>query len=130
MRIHEFLQTMNKMGGRQFHTLKTNTTHEHFLKVVSTRYVDMPAGSGISVGAYDYTVNSHQYRDSRKLAAARFSYDLSPMAVTIRQETVPLYRFVTSTCAIVGGFFTTLGLVDSFLYNGLSMFGRKGGKGH
>ncbi len=43
---------------------------------------------------------------------AKFSYDLSPMAVAVRTTGKRWYDFVTSICAIVGGTFTTVGLVD------------------
>jgi hypothetical protein len=44
---------------------------------------------------------------------AKFSYDLSPMAVAVRTTGKRWYDFVTSICAIVGGTFTTVGLVDA-----------------
>ena len=44
---------------------------------------------------------------------AKFSYDLSPMAVAVRTTGKRWYDFVTSICAIVGGTFTTVGLIDA-----------------
>lgn len=46
---------------------------------------------------------------------ARFSYDLSPMSVTIIRKGKRFYEFITSMCALVGGTFTVVGLISSFL---------------
>ena len=47
---------------------------------------------------------------------ARFSYDLSPMSVTVKKDGRQWYDYLTSICAIIGGTFTTLGLIDAALY--------------
>lgn len=49
--------------------------------------------------------------------AVRWSYDLSPLAVTLTEVRQPLYRWLVSICAIVGGAFTVLGLLDSALHS-------------
>jgi hypothetical protein len=54
---------------------------------------------------------------------AKFSYDLSPMAVLVSSKGRRWYDFVTSVCAIIGGTFTVVGLVDAVLYKII-----KGGK--
>jgi hypothetical protein len=46
---------------------------------------------------------------------ARFSYDLSPMAVLVKKKGKHWYEFVTSMCALIGGTFTVVGLVSSTL---------------
>jgi hypothetical protein len=45
----------------------------------------------------------------------RFSYDLSPMAVVIKKKGKRWYEFITSICALIGGTFTVVGLLSSFL---------------
>jgi len=47
---------------------------------------------------------------------ARFSYDLSPMSVIVEREGRKWYDYLTSLFAIIGGTFTTLGLIDSMFY--------------
>lgn len=54
---------------------------------------------------------------------AKFSYDLSPMAVLVSSKGRRWYDFVTSVCAIIGGTFTVVGLIDAILYKII-----KGGK--
>jgi len=46
---------------------------------------------------------------------ARFTYDLSPMAVVIQRKGKQWYEFVTSICALIGGTFTVMGLLSGFL---------------
>lgn len=46
---------------------------------------------------------------------ARFSYDLSAMSVVLTRKGKPLYEFITSVCAIIGGTFTVMGLVAGIL---------------
>lgn len=55
-----------------------------------------------------------QYQDT-EVPQARFSYDLSPMSVTIIRKGKRFYEFVTSMCALIGGTFTVVGLVSAFL---------------
>lgn len=47
---------------------------------------------------------------------AKFSYDLSPMAVLVSGKGRRWYDFLTSVCAIIGGTFTVVGLVDALIY--------------
>lgn len=59
---------------------------------------------------------SVSYTES-EVPEARFSYDISPMAVTVsRTSRKSWYDFLTNLFAIVGGTFTTLGLIDGILY--------------
>ena len=44
----------------------------------------------------------------KHMTQARFTYDLSPMSIVIEEKTVPLYHFLTSVCAIIGGYETPL----------------------
>jgi Endoplasmic reticulum vesicle transporter len=46
---------------------------------------------------------------------ARFSYDISPMAVLVKKKGKHWFEFVTSMCALIGGTFTVLGLLSNFL---------------
>ena len=97
-------------------------THEHYIKVVSTEY---HASGYDTINAYKYSVNSHQYRDDNQIASAKFTYDLSPMSVILSERRIPLYHFLTSVCAIIGGVFTVVGLLDSVMYMGINTLAKK-----
>jgi hypothetical protein len=42
------------------------------------------------------------YYDPENVPEARFSYDLSPMAVVVQKEGRKWYDYLTSLCAIIG----------------------------
>ena len=48
--------------------------------------------------------------------AVDFKYDLSPISIIASQKSMPTYHFLTSTCAIIGGVFTVIGLVESVIH--------------
>ncbi len=108
------------MNGMDFVTDKFHTAAHHYINVVSTHF----AGD---VMKYQ-VLSEHQtvsYEED-EVPEARFSYDISPMSVTVnRRGRKTWYEFVTSAFAIVGGTFTTLGLIDGALYKVM-----KGGKVH
>ena len=53
--------------------------------------------------------------NSDEIPEARFSYDISPMAIDILKKGKRWYEFVTSICALIGGTFTVVGLLSGFL---------------
>ncbi len=50
-----------------------------------------------------------------EIPEARFTYDISAMSVVVSQKGKRWYEFVTSMCALIGGTFTVVGLLSSFL---------------
>ena len=55
-----------------------------------------------------------QYTEE-EVPQAVFSYDLSPIAISLSLKGTRWYEFITSICAIIGGTFTVVGLISSFL---------------
>jgi hypothetical protein len=53
-------------------------------------------------------------------------YEFNPFMVEKVEKIVPFSHFLTQVCAIIGGVFTTAGLVDDFIYGGLNRFSSKG----
>lgn len=43
-------------------------------------------------------------------------YELSPFMIEASRDRMPILHFVTKLCAIVGGVFTVLGVLDSILF--------------
>merc|ERR1719174_407008 len=103
----------DQLSGLTFISSEANTTHEHYLKVVSNEL----RTKSETVQTYQYSVNSHFYQHPDHISEARFTYDLSPMSIVVEEKTVPLYHFLTSVCAIIGGVFTVIGFGDSILYH-------------
>ena len=57
--------------------------------------------------------------------AIEFKYDLSPISIVVQQERMPLYRFITSSCAIIGGVFTVIGLFENVIHTTTSALNKK-----
>jgi thiol-disulfide isomerase/thioredoxin len=119
----------NPMDDKLYVTSKFHQAFHHYIKVVST-HLNMGSSSSSSSqssGASNNDVNSivvYQmleqsqivFYDEVNVPEARFSYDMSPMSVVVQKEGRKWYDYLTSLCAIIGGTFTTLGLIDATLY--------------
>ncbi|XP_066471986.1 endoplasmic reticulum-Golgi intermediate compartment protein 1 isoform X2 [Tiliqua scincoides] len=92
-------------------------SHDYILKIVPTVYEDM---SGKQRYSYQYTVANKEYvaysHTGRIIPAIWFRYDLSPITVKYTERRQPLYRFITTICAIIGGTFTVAGILDSCIF--------------
>merc|ERR1712127_364159 len=101
-------------------TSKFHQAFHHYIKVVST-HLNMGSGSEMddvnSITVYQMLEQSQiVFYDEVNVLEARFSYDMSPMSVVVQKEGRKWYDYLTSLCAIIGGSFTTLGLIDASLY--------------
>lgn len=111
----------NPMDAKVYATSKFHQAFHHYIKVVST-HLNMGSSSSTaddinSITVYQMLEQSQiVYYDEANVPEARFSYDMSPMSVVVQKEGRKWYDYMTSLCAIIGGTFTTLGLIDATLY--------------
>jgi len=56
-------------------------------------------------------------KDKRHGPGVHFAYDFSPVGVVRREKSTGFFQFFTSSCAIIGGVFTTSGLLVGFIQN-------------
>jgi len=113
--IPEELQQFTPLDNKMYTTKEFHQAYHHYIKVVSTH---LNFGSSKNFPPlYQFLEQSQivQY-DVVNVPEARFSYDLSPMSVKVEKEGRKWYDYMTSLCAIIGGTFTTLGLIDATLY--------------
>uniref|UniRef100_A0A9J2NZB9 Endoplasmic reticulum vesicle transporter C-terminal domain-containing protein n=1 Tax=Ascaris lumbricoides TaxID=6252 RepID=A0A9J2NZB9_ASCLU len=99
-------------------------THEYILKatllqlVVPSVYEDI---AGRTKYSYQYTYAHKEYiayhHSGRIIPAVWFKYELQPITVKYTERRQPLYAFITSVCAVVGGTFTVAGIIDSSLFS-------------
>ena len=104
---------MSAMDGKIFHSTHANTSHEHYVKVLSADYrlVDFE-----QVQAYQYSALSNAFVDAKhgiEGPHVKFAWDLSPLTVLVVEQEVPFFEFVTSLFGLVGGTFTVVGLVHA-----------------
>ena len=90
-------------------------THHHYTKVVKTKFILMdripPSLRGHEL--FQYTASSHQYEDHTHVPSVKVSFDFSPMTLYFKEHGTPMYKFLTSVCAIVGGAITVFSMVNS-----------------
>lgn len=60
-----------------------------------------------------YTIYNHQ---NTVLPGVFFVYDLSPFMIEVQRECMPIWRLFTKLCAIVGGIFTLMGVLDNIVF--------------
>jgi protein disulfide-isomerase-like protein len=109
-------QQFSPMDGKLYLTSDFHQAYHHYIKVVST-HLSMGSSDANAMVAYQFLEQSQVvYYDTSNVPEARFSYDLSPMSVVVQKEGRKWYDYLTSLCAIIGGTFTTLGLIDATLY--------------
>jgi len=109
-------QQFKPMDGKMYRTTSFHQAYHHYIKVVST-HLNMGTSHANSMVAYQFLEQSQiVFYDAENVPEARFSYDLSPMSVVVQKEGRKWYDYLTSLCAIIGGTFTTLGLIDATLY--------------
>ena len=86
--------------------------YEHFIKVIPTTFALDSGGGELLL----YQANNRINRRNGEAPALTFSVDISPMRVEVREVHPSLTEFVTHLCAVLGGVFTTMGLIDGFFF--------------
>jgi len=108
--------TSHRLESIPFVSDAVGHAHVHYLKVV-TKVIRHYSARVADTLVYKYTVHSNKYSAPEGTPpSVAFQYDLSPISILAQQQRMPAYRFVTSTCAIIGGVFTVIGIIESVLH--------------
>jgi thiol-disulfide isomerase/thioredoxin len=114
--VPEEHRQFNPMDEAFYLTKDFHQAYHHYIKVVST-HLNVGSSSANQMLTYQFLEQSQiVYYEVNNVPEARFSYDLSPMSVVVEKKGRKWYDYLTSLCAIIGGTFTTLGLIDAVLY--------------
>lgn len=107
---------VNPLAG-QSKTIETRraqteyVSYEYFIKIVPTL---IEAADGVVHQSYQFVANSNEIVGRYRLSTVYFRYDLSPITVKFAQrKSSTVAHFLVQVCAIVGGVFTVLGLINS-----------------
>ena len=115
--------SFNSLAGRERLDSSGLESHEYVMKIVPTTYEDL---GGSKLIAYQYTYAYRSYisfgHGGRVVPALWFRYDLNPITVKYHETRPPIYHFLTTVCAIVGGTFTVAGIIDSCIFTTLEIF--------
>eukprot|EP00455_Lapot_gusevi_P008111 TRINITY_DN1349_c0_g4_i1.p1 TRINITY_DN1349_c0_g4~~TRINITY_DN1349_c0_g4_i1.p1 ORF type:complete len:333 (-),score=95.04 TRINITY_DN1349_c0_g4_i1:121-1119(-) len=98
------------------------TTYEYYIKVVPTMYEKL---DGSLFNAYQFTVNTNSITGQYQLPAVYFRWDMSPITVKFQQTRMAFAHFLVQICAIIGGVFTVLGVVNSFVHSSIERLMKK-----
>jgi len=102
---------MKPLNGRTFVAEKMHSAPHHYLKVVSVNFGDVMAFWKNPF--YELTSqNRIAVYDTESTPQAKFSFDLSPLAITVGQKSEHWYDFLTGLLGILGGTFTVIRLMD------------------
>jgi len=117
--------TSHRLDGLPFISAESGHSHVHYLKVV-TKVIKHQSSRVHDTLAYKYTVHSNRYEEPNNgEPLIEFKYDLSPISIVVQQERVPAYKFITSSCAIIGGVFTVIGLLENVVHHTASALSKK-----
>ena len=117
---------LHRLRATYFASPAAHAAHEHYLSVVSSAF---RFSTGHVVEAFRYSAVSHVFEDPALGASARWRYELSPLAVTTAEVRQPLYTYLTSLCAILGGVFTVISFLDTGVHALHASVGFKGALG-
>lgn len=95
---------------------KSPISYEYYIKIVPTSYQKR---SGQVTHNYQFVSNSNQLAGRYRVPAVYFRYDLSPIVVQLTETNKLLSHFLVQVCAIVGGVFTVLGVVNSVIHSSI-----------
>lgn len=107
--LHHSTMDDNVYVNSEFHQ-----AFHHYIKVVPTHYeVDGTYMGKNSIVGYQMVEQSqNMFYEDGDVPEARFSYDISPMAVVVKKTGRKWYDFVTSMFAIIGGTFSVMSLIS------------------
>lgn len=94
----------------------THGMYQYYVKIVPTQYVYY---DGKEVHSNQYSVTEHVRNLSpgsgRGMPGVYFYYQMSPLNAKFEEKSKSFTAFLTSACAILGGCFTVMGIVDVVL---------------
>lgn len=113
----KFVENITPMNGNVYVTQNLHEAHHHYLKLVTTSFDKKIVSNLVDVRAYMVLQNSQlSYYQNDIVPEAKFTIDLSPIAVKYRTVYRPWYDYITSLMAILGGTFTVVGMFESALF--------------
>uniref|UniRef100_A0A668AWK7 Endoplasmic reticulum-Golgi intermediate compartment protein n=1 Tax=Myripristis murdjan TaxID=586833 RepID=A0A668AWK7_9TELE len=107
---------INPLDGTEKITNNNNQMFQYFITVVPTR-----------LHTYKISADTHQFAvterervinhaaGSHGVSGIFVKYDTSSLMVTVREQHMPLWQFLVRLCGIIGGIFSTTGMLHGFV---------------
>jgi len=93
-------------------------SHDYTIKIVPTVFTDK---NKKTIFGYQYTAVYKDFHNPRGTPAIWFRYEITPITVKYTERRKPLYHFITTILAIMGGTFTVAGMIDSMIFSAHQM---------
>eukprot|EP00605_Chrysophyceae_sp_TOSAG23-4_P002248 GSChrysophyteH1.ASY1.ANO1.2492.1 assembled CDS len=101
------------LDGQSRTVLDTHGMYQYYIKIVPTKYQK----ENEIIESNQYAVTEHLRHlapgSGRGLPGVYFNYEISPVQAVYEEKTAKLTSFVTSLCAILGGLYVVMGVIDS-----------------
>ena len=111
--IPENYKHTNPMQDKMYLTKHFHQAWHHHMKIVST-HIDYIFGRNMVL--YQILEESQLVLyQIQEIPEIKFLWDMSPMSVNVTKEGRPWYDYMTNLLAIIGGTYTTLGLINATL---------------
>mmetsp|Transcript_572 Transcript_572/g.1938 ORF Transcript_572/g.1938 Transcript_572/m.1938 type:complete len:390 (+) Transcript_572:248-1417(+) len=119
----------NPLDGREKKLASSDKLgmHQYFIKVVPTTYKKL---NGQVITSNQYSVTEYfrpgeAGKTSHILPGIFFIYDMSPIKVELTEKKERFLHFIVQLCAIIGGVFTVMGMIDASVYHGGKVIRKK-----
>ena len=99
----DFEYKTKPMDGNVYVTENLHEAYHHYIKLITTNEFAYQVLQSTQLAVYRHD----------EVPEAKFIIDLSPIAVKYRKESRPLYDYITSLMAIIGGTFTVVGFFEA-----------------
>ena len=93
--------------------VSTVSKHEYFMKIIPVQFINQCSESRINTYTFSLNRNSESYYSA--FGAIYFRYSFEDLTMRYTKVDKKLGTFVVSVCAILGGVFTVLGIVNKVL---------------
>ncbi|XP_053574780.1 endoplasmic reticulum-Golgi intermediate compartment protein 2 [Bombina bombina] len=103
---------INPLDGTEKITMDSNQMYQYFITIVPTKlktnkvYCDTHQ---FSVTERERVIN--HATGSHGVSGIFMKYDISSLMVTVTEDHMPLWKFLVRLCGIIGGIFTTTGMI-------------------
>jgi len=117
---------VNPLDGHTKVASSKEGTYQYYLNTVPTEYV---WHSGKKMLTHQYSVNelALPLADHVQPQVA-FKYDVSPIQVTITEQSLGFVHFLVRICAVIGGVFAVTGMIDTWVFRLIGLLEGAGDK--
>jgi hypothetical protein len=105
---------------------ETSKSYEYYIEIVPTEYKTV---RNRIHSAYQFVANSNEVAGRYRIPAVYFRYEISAITVRFVETSRSFAHFLVQLCAIIGGVFTVLGLVNTVMNSAVKKLLVKEGQG-